>query len=135
MFAMGVVVVLVVALIGAMTSYFFGGDGFVANRTYAIAYSYKATIKGGGPAARVFDFADRNLPRTSIVVPLRDDRGMPLVTENPNLPPSTVRKVVGIVPTREVEGVTYPGYSYVEWQYHLGVAEPQSVVPVVTPSK
>ncbi len=110
------------------------GDGIEAGKVYGLAYSYKATLKGGMPA-RVFDFADRSLPRTSIVVPLVDDRDMPLVRENLNLPASTVRKVIGSVPTRRVEGVTYPGYTYVEWQYHLTVVGPQSVVPTVTPSK
>ncbi len=112
----------------------FGGDGIETGRTYALAYSYKAVIKGG-TTARVFDFANRSFPRTSIVVPLYDDRGMPLVRENSDLPPSSVRKIVASVPTRTVEGVTYPGYTYVEWQYHLSVVGPQSVVPVVTPSK
>lgn len=109
------------------------GDGIENGKVYGLAYSYKATLKGGTPA-RVFDFADRNLPRTSVVVPLHDDRGMSLVRENRSLPPSTIRKVTASVPTRTVEGVIYPGYNYVEWQYHLGVKEPQSVVPVVTPS-
>lgn len=110
------------------------GDGIEVGKTYALAYTYKATIKGGGPG-RVFDFVDRNLPRTSVVVPIRDDRGMPLVEETPSMPPSSVRKIVASVPTRVVEGVTYPGYTYVVWQYNLGVKEPQSVVPTVTPSK
>ncbi|MBI2062598.1 MAG: hypothetical protein HYT64_02830 [Candidatus Yanofskybacteria bacterium] len=110
------------------------GDGIEAGKTYALAYTYKATLKGGGPA-RVFDFADRNLPRTSVIVPLNDDRGMPLVEEISSMPPSTVRKVVASVSTRVIEGVTYPGYTYVVWQYHLSVVGPQSVVPEVIPSK
>lgn len=110
------------------------GDGIEAGRAYALAYTYKVTIKGGGPG-RVFDFADRSLPRTSIVVPLYDDRGMPLVRENQSLPPSTVRKVIASVPTRKMEGVTYPGYTYVLWEYNLGVKEPQSVVPTITPNR
>ena len=109
-------------------------DGIEAGKTYALAYTYKVTIKGEGPG-RVFDFADRSLPRTSVVVPLRDRRGMSLVEENSAMPPSTVRKVVVSVPTRVVEGVTYPGNTYVVWQYHLSVKSEQSVVPTVTPRK
>ena len=122
----------IVATLGALI--FGGGDGIEAGKTYALAYTYKATIKGGGQA-RVFDFADRSLLRTSVVVPLSDDRGMPLVRENTSLPVSTVRKIEASVPTRVVEGVTYPGYNYVEWQYHLSVVGPQSIIPVVKPSK
>lgn len=110
------------------------GDGIETGKTYALAYTYKVTIKGGGPG-RVFDFADRSLPRTSIVAPVRDDRGMPLIEEISSMPPSSVRKIVASVPTRVVEGVTYPGYTYVVWQYNLGVKEPQSVIPEVKPRK
>ena len=112
-----------------------GNDGIEVGRTYALAMSYKSTMKGSGAPSRVFDFADRNLPRTSIAVPLSDARGMPLVRENRNLPPSTVRKVRGSVPTMWVEGVRYPGYSYVEWQYHFGTEAVQSVIPTITPAK
>ena len=122
----------IVATLGALI--FGGGDGIEAGKTYALAYTYKATIKGEGPA-RVFDFADRSLPRTSVVVPLRDRRGMPLVEENSSMSPSTVRKIEARVPTRVVEGVRYPGYTYVVWQYNLSVKSEQSVVPTVTPSK
>ena len=124
----------IVATLGALIFGGGGGDGIENNKVYALAFTYKATIKGGGPA-RVFDFADRSLPRTSVVVPLRDRRGMPLVEETSAMPPSTVRKVVASVPTRVVEGVTYPGYTYVVWQYNLRVKSEQSVVPTVTPSK
>jgi hypothetical protein len=110
-------------------------DGIEVGKVYALAYTYKATMKGSGTPVRVFDFADRNLPRASITAPLSDSRGMPLVRENTSLPPSSIRKVVGRVPTSKVERVTYPGYSYVLWEYHLSVTGPQSVIPVITPSK
>jgi len=130
-----ILVVPSVALVAIMVLIGLGrGDGIEPGKTYALAYSYKATIKGGTPA-RVFDFSDRSLPRTSVVVPLRDDRGMPLVEEISSMPQSTVRKVVASVPTRTVEGVTYPGYTYVVWQYHLSVVGSQSVVPEVIPGK
>ncbi len=127
--------IFVVAVVSIIAFANFGrGDGIETNKVYALAFTYKATIKGGGDA-RVFDFADRSLPRTSVVVPVRDDRGMPLIEEVDSLPPSTVRKVVATVPTRVVEDVTYPGYTYVVWQYHLSVKSEQSVVPTVTPRK
>ena len=109
------------------------GDGIPAGKIYGLGYTYKATVKG--VPSRVFDFKDRNLPEKSIIVPLRDDRGLALVRENTSLPPSTVRKVVGRVRTRVVEGVTYPGYDYTLWEYHMRVSRRQSVVPEMTPRK
>ena len=131
-FAASILIALVVFIVGFFIFFPKGGDGIEISKNYALAYTYKATLKGGTPA-RVFDFADRNLPRLSVVVPLADERGMTLVRENRNLPPSTVRKVVGRVPTSVVESVTYPGYDYVLWEYHMSVKAPQSVVPEITP--
>ncbi|MBP9822343.1 MAG: hypothetical protein KBC81_02800 [Candidatus Pacebacteria bacterium] len=110
-------------------------DGIKEGQVYALAYTYKTTIKGSSVEGRVFDFADRNLPRTSILVPVQDGHGIFLTKENPSLPESTVRKMRVRVPMIKIEGVTYPGYEYVEWQYHLGTTATQSVVPTVIPRK
>ena len=125
----GTVIVLGAIALGEM----FHDDGIEPGKTYALAYTYKATVKG--VPYRVFAFKDRNLPRTDIAVPVQDERGMALVRENPNLPPSTIRKIIAMVPTRRVEGVTYPGYTYVLWEYRMSVKEPQGVVPEITPRK
>lgn len=83
----------------------------------------------------MFDFADRNLPRVSIAVPAKDERGIELVKLNPNLPKSTVRKNLVRVPKRELEGVVYPAYKYVLWEYNLATVEIQGIDPPVIPKR
>lgn len=127
-----------VVLIAVFVGYQFTGsdsDGIEEGKVYALAATYKAAIKGSPLEGRVFDFADRNLPRVSILVPVRDERGVAIVKENPQLPPSTIRKVRVRVSRKELEGVVYPAYEYIEWQYHAAKVEIQSVTPVVTPKK
>lgn len=102
-------------------------------KEYALAYSYLVDFDTGG-RGRVFDFSDRNLPRTSIVVPLADERG-PLTRTNSALPPSTARKVREKVTARVIEGVEYPGYEYVMWEYNFTHATNQTHIPTVTPKK
>jgi hypothetical protein len=125
-------------LVALVVGYQFIGsdsDGIEEGKTYALAATYKAAIKGSSLEGRVFDFADRNLPRVSILVPVKDERGVAIVRENSNLPPSSVRKVRVQVTRKELEGVVYPGYEYIEWQYHAATVEIQNVTPLVTPKK
>lgn len=128
--AVGVVVILIIAAIPFMRS---DSDGIEDGKTYALAMTYKTTIKNGNVEGRVFDFADRNLPRTSILVPIRDERGVELVKEVDSMAPSTVRKVRIRVPRTVIEGVTYPAYEYVQWQFRYATREVQQHVPTVTP--
>ena len=107
------------------------GDGFEEGKSYALAYTYLSDIKGVG-AGRTFDFADRNLPRVSIVVPLEDARG-PLVFENPNLKPGTVMKKRIKVAKRVIEGIEYPAYEYVIWGFNFNLKTKQEFIPMVTP--
>ena len=130
-------IILAVVLVAFSGAHFItaDNDGIVEGQVYALAYTYKAVVKGSGLEGRVFDFADRNLPKPSLFVPARDARGISLIRENTTLPPGTVRKMRIRVPTMKIEGVTYPGYTYVELQYHLGTREPQSIVPTVIPKR
>lgn len=123
-----------VAVLGLAWYFWPTGDGIENGKEYALAYSYKAILKtskgrlvGDG---RVFDFADRNVPRTSIPVPLYDERGL-LVRENSFLKPSTARKMRMRVMAKVVEGVEYPGYEYVVWEYNFSHVTNQTHIPVV----
>lgn len=111
------------------------GDGIVEGQEYGLAMTYKSVVEETGEDARVFDFSDRNLPRTSILVPMRDERGIPLVVENPEMTPSTVRKIRVQVPKRVVEDVVYPAYEYVRWEFRFSTREVQGHVPNVTPRR
>src|SRR3989344_8551272 len=113
-------------------------DGIEEGKAYKLAATYKVQIEYAPKnlvPGRVFDFADRNLPRTSIAVPMADDRGIALVMPNPKLPQSTVRKSRVQVPKRVVEDVVYPAYEYVLWEYNLSNVEIQSIDPPVVPKR
>lgn len=112
-------------------------DGIQVGKNYQLAYSFLTDIKTsqGTIPGRQFDFADRNLPRTSIIVPVRDERGIVIARENYDLPPSTIRKVQGHIPAKTIEGVTYPAYDYTAWEYHFSVKAPQEIIPTVTPHR
>lgn len=113
-------------------------DGIQNDKLYRLAATYRARIEyapGKTLPGRVFDFADRNLPRTSILVPVRDDRGVELVKINPGLPAGMLRKVIVQVPERIVEGVRYPAYTYPQWEYSPNVLEIQHVEPPVIPRR
>ena len=131
----GIAVIVFAFVLGGAYFMTADNDGIEEGKVYALAYTYKANLKGSSIEGRVFDFADRNLPRTSILVPVRDARGIALVREVETMTPSTIRKMRIRVPAVKVEGVLYPAYEYVEWQYRLGTREPQSVVPTVIPKK
>lgn len=129
------VAVVVVVLLGVQI---FSGpdDGIEDGKNYRLAATYKVQIEyapNRKVPGRVFDFADRNLPRTSIAVPTADDRGIPLISVNPNLPKSMVRKTRVQVPSREIEGVIYPAYEYVLWEYNTASVEIQHIEPPVVP--
>lgn len=103
---------------------------------YGIGYSYLADLDMGDgqvERARVFDFADRNLPERSLVVPLKDLNNVPLVVANFELPVGTVQKVRIMIAERSIEGVVYPAYEFVRWEYRFETTEKQSVVPVLKP--
>ncbi len=107
-------------------------------KVYKLGYTYLANLdlndgKGGTEAARVFDFSDRNLPERSIIVPLADANSIPLVERNPKLPASSIRKVRIRVAGRTIEGVEYPAYEFVRWEFNPGTTETQSVVPKMKP--
>lgn len=113
-------------------------DGIENGKNYRLAATYKVRIEytaGKTIPGRVFDFADRNLPRTSIAVPMEDTRGVPLVRINSKLPPSTVRKMFVQVPQQVVEGVVYPAYEYVLWEYSTASVEIQHIEPPVVPKR
>ncbi|MDP3697221.1 MAG: hypothetical protein Q8R55_04305 [Candidatus Taylorbacteria bacterium] len=103
---------------------------------YSLGYTYLADLEVGDgqlERARVFDFSDRNLPEKSIIVPLVDANGIPLVRRNADLPINTVQKVRIQVPGRTVEGVAYPAYEFVRWEFNPSTTETQSIVPVIKP--
>jgi hypothetical protein len=112
-------------------------DGIETGKNYRLAASFGVDITQGKDKipGRQFDFADRNLPQTSIVVPETDERGVKIAVFDTNLPPSTVKKVMVNVPERQIEGVKYPAYSYPQWRYNMGTVEIQSVRPTVVPKK
>src|SRR3989338_8516815 len=112
-----ITLVAIAAILGTVLAIMTSGDGFEEGKSYTLAYTYLSDIKGVG-AGRTFDFADRNLPRTSIVVPLKDARG-PLVFENPNLRGGTVIKKRIKVSKRVIEGVEYPAYEYIIWEFNF----------------
>lgn len=126
--------VALVALISVITMHS-DGDDIEEGKVYALAYTYKSDIKGSNLQGRVFDFADRNLPRPSILVPVRDERGIELVREYTNMAPSTVRKMRVRIREKVIEGVKYPAYEYVEWQFRFATREVQDHVPTVIPRK
>ena len=121
---------------------FIDNEGIEDGKSYDLAYTYLSDLKIPGVGSlgkgtipgRTFDFADRNLPRNSIVVPLRDERG-PLVFENASLKPGTVRKQRIKIAKREIEGIKYPAYEYVIWEFNLNHKTEQKHIPVVTPKK
>ncbi len=127
----------VVAFVGVRV---FSGpdDGIQLGKNYKLAASYRAQIEmspGKTIPGRVFDFADRNMPRSSIAVPTQDERGVTLVKLNTTLPPSTVRKSRVSVPKRVIEDVVYPAYEYVLWEYNLATVEVQGIDPPVIPRR
>ncbi len=104
--------------------------------SYALGYTYLVDLEdddGNFERARVFDFADRNLPERSIIVPLEDANGILLVKRNPELPVNSVQKVQIQIAERNIEGVVYPAYEFVRWEYNPGTTEAQSVVPKMKP--
>ena len=112
------------------------GDGFEEGKEYALAYTYLSYIKMPDETTiqgRTFDFADRNLPRTSVVVPLRDSNGL-LVLENRSKP-GTVTKFRRKVPKRIIDGVTYPAYEYIFWGFSFNLKSEQEFIPLVIPKK
>ena len=116
----GAIVIVFAFVLGGAYFMTADSDGIVEGKVYGLAYTYKTDIKGSTVEGRVFDFADRNLPRTSILVPVRDARGIPLAREVDTMAPSTIRKMRVRVSAVKVEGVLYPAYEYVEWQYPPG---------------
>ncbi|MBI2057557.1 MAG: hypothetical protein HYT63_01040 [Candidatus Yanofskybacteria bacterium] len=116
---------------------YINSDGFEEGKNYALAYTYLSDIRVPGRgvvAGRTFDFADRNLPRNSIVVPLSDERGR-LCWEDPLLAPGTVRKSRFYVQEQRVEGITYPGYWVVVWRFNFNTKSEQKHIPTVIPKK
>ena len=112
------------------------GDGIEEGKNYRLAATYKVRIEyapGKTIPGRVFDFADRNLPRTSVAVPVEDARGIALVRQNSNLPKSTVRKSRIRVLKQVVDDVVYPAYEYVLWEYSTAIVEVQNIDPPVIP--
>lgn len=121
-------------------TYLFSGvnDGIELGRDYPLAYTYLTHIKQNDQRTidgRIFDMADRSLPKPSILVPLRDERGVALTMPNASLKPNTIRKVKIDVPEKTIEGTLYPAYSYIQWQYNTSSSEVQTVIPTVTPAK
>lgn len=105
-------------------------------KVYKIGYTYKATLPGYFTEARVFDFADRNIPEKSVIAPLADKNGLPLVVLNDRLPEATARLTRMEVPGVTVEGIEYSsGYTYLRWEYNPSTTERQSVVPIMTPKR
>lgn len=94
-------------------------DGIVEWKVYGINATYL------NDAGRQFDFKDRNVAHGSIVVPLTDERGTPLVREDRKLPPSTVVKAHIYVKVRVMEKVVYPAHDYIEWRYNTATVQPQ----------
>jgi hypothetical protein len=131
-------VVLLVAL-GASKLLSNPGDGIEVGKQLKLAATYKVDIdqgKGKAPiSGRVFDFADRNLPRTSLTVPESDPRGARIVYLDTSLPAATLTKVIVNVEARKIEGVDYPAYSYPQFRYNTGTVEIQTIKPLVIPKR
>lgn len=133
-----------VAVLLAFLGWYFwpeGGNGgaIEEGKSYALAYSYKVYVKESAEAktveeGRIFDFADRNIPRSGIPVPISDGRNF-LVRENLGLSPSTARKIRERVRARVWEGVKYPGYEFVVWEYNFAHTTNQTHVPTVVLKK
>jgi len=118
-------------------------DGIKFDTDYDLAVTYAVSIAacdadlaapGNLTPGRVFDMADRSLPKPSILVPERDGRGVPLVRHDPGLEPGKLRKVMRSVDGRTVEETYYPAYEYLEWQFNpRRELEIQLPTPVVKP--
>jgi hypothetical protein len=116
---------------------FSSSDDIPLGKELKLAAMYHVEIENGKGkptiSGRMFDFADRTLPRTSIAVPERDPRGAQIVYLDQTLPPATLKKVMVNVEARKIEGVEYPAYSYPQFRYNTGSVEIQTVRPVVVP--
>jgi hypothetical protein len=114
-------------------------DGIPVGQELKLAATYLVEIEQGKGKApiegRVFDFADRNLPRTSLTVPETDPRGARIVYLDTQMPASTLKKVIVTVEARTIEGVNYPAYTYPQFRYNRGTVEIQSIKPRVIPKK
>lgn len=122
-------------------------DGVEYDKVYGLAKSFPVEMEmpnGAAIPGRQFDFADRNVPVTSIVVPDKDSRGVPVVVWDESLtlmktkdgkPMGVVRKVLVKVLAREIEGEPYPAYEYPQWRYHLAYADEPIHTPRIIPKR
>lgn len=135
-FGLAIIVTCLTGLIVGLTD--FSRSAIEEGVPYSLGYTYLVDLEYGdgegiSQRARVFDFADRNLPEKSIVVPLEDANGILLVKRNSELPVNSVQKVRIKIADRNIEGVVYPAYEFVRWEFNPGTTEAQSVVPKMKP--
>jgi hypothetical protein len=132
-----VAVIAVIVLVWQGMKTFSNSDGIPVGKELKLAAMYHVEIENGKGKptipGRMFDFADRTMPRTSIAVPERDPRGAQIIYLDQNLPPATLKKVIVNVEARKIEGIEYPAYSYPQFRYNTGSVEIQTVRPVVVP--
>lgn len=141
------VVVAIIAVGGLINVFSDPDDGVEYDKVYGLAKSFPVEMEmpnGAAIPGRQFDFADRNVPVTSIVVPDKDPRGVPVVVWDNSLtlmktkagkPMGVVRKVLVKVMAREIEGEPYPAYEYPQWRYRLAYVDEAIHTPRVIPKR
>lgn len=109
-------------------------DGIEEGKDYALASVLQATDKTGKEFALIH-LADRNLPTASFSQYVKDAAGNDVVKENPNLQPSTLRKVRIRVPSQKTEDGILPAYEFIQYQYRMTFKEPQAHIPTIVPKR
>ncbi len=136
-------VVLIVFFVGFFLARSNERPGIEEGQEYSFGYTYVADMRrpevvddqseGGTERVRVFDFSDRNFPEKSIIVPLDNGNGVPVLVLNPALSPNTIILMRVRLSQRMIDGVTYPDYEFLRWEYNVGKQEPQSIIPTLKP--
>jgi hypothetical protein len=109
----------------------FTADEFEYGKSYGLV-SVKKVQFSGGNEGMAFEFADRNLPRTSIVVPFRlpnDPIEFPMVVEDKTLPPGTAVPKAIRRGVQKFDGISYTGFVFPQWRYNPDIPEMPTIAP------